>query len=56
MQKLGALLLISIISFLIVISICVISHEGGHYLAAKWRNVMIHEFSFGMGPSVLSKK
>lgn len=48
--------MISLISFLIVISICVISHEGGHYLAAKWRNVMIHEFSFGMGPSVWSKK
>ncbi|MDD4160308.1 MAG: site-2 protease family protein, partial [Synergistaceae bacterium] len=48
--------MISIISFLIVISICVISHEGGHYLAARWRNVLIHEFSFGMGPSVWSRQ
>lgn len=51
-----ASLLISIISFLIVISICVISHEGGHYLAARWRNVLIHEFSFGMGPIVISRQ
>lgn len=48
--------MISIISFLIVISVCVISHEGGHYLAARWRNVMIHEFAFGMGKSIWSVK
>lgn len=48
--------MISIISFLIVISICVISHEGGHYLSARWRNVLIHEFSFGMGPAILSRQ
>lgn len=45
----------SIVSFLIVISICVISHEGGHYLAAKWRGVLVHEFSFGMGPVIFSR-
>ncbi|MCE5201403.1 MAG: RIP metalloprotease RseP [Synergistaceae bacterium] len=47
--------MISIISFLIVIGICVISHEGGHFIAAKWRDVFVHEFSFGMGPSLWSK-
>lgn len=46
----------SLISFLIVISICVISHEGGHYLAARWRGVLVHEFSFGMGPVLWSRK
>lgn len=48
--------MISIISFLIVISICVISHEGGHYLAAKWRGVLVHEFAFGMGPKLWSSQ
>lgn len=48
--------MISIISFLIIIAICVISHEGGHFLAAVWRNVLVHEFSFGMGPEVCCKK
>lgn len=46
----------SIVSFLIVISICVISHEGGHYLAARWRGVLVHEFSFGMGPVIFSRR
>ena len=48
--------MLAIISFIIVIGICVISHEGGHFLAAKWRNVYVHEFSFGMGPALLSKQ
>lgn len=48
--------MISVISFLIVIAICVISHEGGHYWAARLRDVMIHEFSFGMGPLLWSRK
>lgn len=48
--------MISIISFLIVIGICVISHEGGHYWAARFRNVLIHEFSFGMGPELWGRK
>lgn len=41
---------------MLVIGICVISHEGGHYLAAKWRNVLVHEFSFGMGPTVFHRQ
>lgn len=48
--------MISVIAFLIVIGICVISHEGGHFLTAKWRNVFVHEFSFGMGPVIVSKQ
>lgn len=48
--------MISIVSFLIVISICVLAHEGGHYLAAKWRGVLVHEFSFGMGPVIWSRQ
>ena len=48
--------MLSIVSFLIVIGICVISHEGGHFLAAKLRHVLVHEFSFGMGPELLSTK
>lgn len=50
------ILLINFLAFLLVIGICVISHEGGHYLAAKWRNVLVHEFSFGMGPSIFHKQ
>lgn len=48
--------MISLLSFVIVIAICVIVHEGGHYLAAVWRDVQVHEFSFGMGPAIVSKR
>lgn len=48
--------MISLISFLVVIAICVVIHEGGHFLAAVWRDVQVHEFAFGMGPAVLSKR
>lgn len=32
------------------------SHEGGHYWAARFRDVMIHEYSFGMGPVIWSRR
>ncbi|MDO5563378.1 MAG: RIP metalloprotease RseP [Synergistaceae bacterium] len=48
--------MINVASFLIVIAICIISHEYGHYIAAVWRNVLVYEFSFGMGPRLLSWK
>ena len=49
-------MLVSLLAFLLVIGICVIIHEGGHYLTAVWRGVQVHEFSFGMGPRIFSKK
>jgi regulator of sigma E protease len=48
--------IISLLAFLLVIGVCVIIHEGGHYLAAVWRNVQVHEFAFGMGPRLISKR
>lgn len=43
---------ISILSFLIVIAICVLSHESGHFMTAKFLGVQVHEFAFGMGPAI----
>ncbi|MDL2263646.1 RIP metalloprotease RseP [Synergistaceae bacterium OttesenSCG-928-I11] len=48
--------MVSLAAFLLVIGVCVIIHEGGHYLAAVWRNVQVHEFAFGMGPRLFSKR
>ena len=42
--------MISLLSFLLVIAICVISHEYGHYQTARLAGVQVHEFAFGMGP------
>ncbi len=43
---------ISLISFLVVIAICVLSHESGHYIIARLFGVQVHEFAFGMGPAI----
>lgn len=45
-----------ILYFLILLSVIVIIHEGGHLLTAKLFNVYCYEFSVGMGPKLFSKK
>ncbi|WP_347713411.1 M50 family metallopeptidase, partial [uncultured Fretibacterium sp.] len=45
-------MLTSIIAFIIVIAICVLVHEFGHYITARLLGVQVHEFAFGMGPVV----
>jgi regulator of sigma E protease len=44
--------MVSFISFVIVIGICVLVHEYGHYITARLLGVQVHEFAFGMGPLV----
>ena len=46
-------MLTSLIAFIIVIAVCVVVHEYGHYITAKILGVQVHEFAFGMGPAVL---
>jgi len=48
--------MVSLFSFLLVIAICVISHEYGHYKTARLAGVQVHEFAFGMGPSIWQRK
>ena len=45
-------MLTSIIAFIIVIAVCVLVHEFGHYITARLMGVQVHEFAFGMGPVV----
>lgn len=40
----------SIIIALIVFSILIVVHEGGHFLAAKRAGIRVDEFAIGMGP------
>jgi len=47
---------LSVLAFLLVIAICVVSHEFGHLLAARMSGVQVHEFSFGMGPVLFSSR
>lgn len=46
----------TIIYFLILLSVIICIHEAGHLLAAKLFNVYCYEFSFGMGPALFKKQ
>lgn len=48
--------MLTIIYFLISLSLLVFVHELGHFLFAKKFNVYCHEFSLFMGPKLYSKK
>ena len=49
-------MLISIVSFILVLSVLVLIHELGHYLTAKKLGVKVEEFGFGFPPRVWGKK
>ena len=49
-------ILLGLVIFSIVMSVLVIVHEGGHFLAAKKAGILCHEFAVGMGPVIYQKK
>jgi membrane-associated protease RseP (regulator of RpoE activity) len=48
--------LLTILSFLIIFTVVVVSHEFGHYLLARLNGIRVREFSVGMGPALFRKK
>lgn len=48
--------MLSLISFLVVLSVLVIVHEFGHFITAKRLGVRVEKFSFGFGPKLFSIK
>ncbi len=44
----------TVILFIIIFSIVVVSHEFGHFLLAKANGIHVVEFAVGMGPSLFS--
>lgn len=46
----------ALVSFIIVIGVCVVSHEFGHFISARLLGVQVHEFAFGMGPAIYRKR
>lgn len=48
--------MLSLVSFLIVLSVLVSVHELGHFIFAKRLGVRVEKFSFGFGPKIFSKK
>lgn len=49
-------MIISILTFIIVLSILVFVHELGHFLAAKSSDIAVEEFGMGLPPRVWGKK
>ncbi len=47
--------MLTTISFILVFSMLVFFHELGHFSVAKWSGILVHEFSIGMGPKIISK-
>jgi regulator of sigma E protease len=46
--------LIAVVAFLVLITIVVVVHEGGHYVLAKLSGIRVDEFFVGFGPRVVS--
>ncbi len=46
----------SILIFIIIILVLVVSHEFGHFIVAKLNNIRVDEFSFGFPPKIYGKK
>lgn len=48
--------IISILLFILILGVIVISHEFGHYAMARRSGIRVNEFDVGFGPTLWSKK
>lgn len=48
--------MVSVIVALLVFTLIVVVHEGGHYLAARLGGIKVEEFAVGMGPLIAGTK
>ncbi len=46
----------SIIIFIVILLVLVVSHEFGHFIVAKKSGIRVDEFSFGFPPKIFGKK
>ena len=46
--------MVTLILFVLIFGVVVISHEFGHFLLAKANGIHVIEFSVGMGPNLFS--
>jgi regulator of sigma E protease len=45
-------MLVTVVSFIVVLGVLVFVHELGHFLAAKWAGIRVFRFSLGMGAPI----
>lgn len=48
--------LLKVVTFILVFCMLVFVHEFGHFIVAKRNDVLVHEFSIGMGPLIYGFK
>ena len=46
-------MLVTVLSFLLVLGVLIFVHELGHFLVARWYGVRVLTFSLGFGPKIL---
>jgi regulator of sigma E protease len=49
-------MLVTIIVFLLILSVLVLIHEAGHFFVAKFFGIKVEEFGFGLPPRIAGKK
>src|SRR5690554_4584234 len=49
-------MLLTIISFILVLGVMVFFHEMGHFISAKLAGIRVEEFALGFGPKLFSRK
>ncbi len=49
-------MMISILIFVLILSLLIIVHEFGHFIAARKNGVLVEQFSLGFGPQIFKKK
>ncbi|MBI2026079.1 MAG: RIP metalloprotease RseP [Candidatus Levybacteria bacterium] len=49
-------MMVTILVFLLILSVLVLIHEAGHFFVAKFFNIKIEEFGFGLPPRAFGKK
>jgi regulator of sigma E protease len=48
--------MMAILIFILILSLLIIVHEFGHFMAARLNGVRVEQFSLGFGPQLLAKK
>lgn len=56
MERSGRMSIMTVIYFVLILSVIIIIHELGHLIAAKHFGVYCKEFSIGMGPMIYQKQ
>jgi regulator of sigma E protease len=49
-------MLLTIVIFLVILSVLVLVHEAGHFFVAKFFGIKVEEFGFGLPPRIFGKK